>query len=158
MQRLSYSGLLRQRVVVAGLTLGLLTVMIGVMVDIYLANTQTKIPSSTRALTAPLDPQLDIETVQRIESYEAVSVAGARAYVRQIVQARQTAQQAEDAAVQESLQSLGLEELASASAEQTNTGPTNVSEQVISPFTTGTPTPEETTPETPPTTEPNALQ
>ncbi len=117
MRRISYGSLLRQRMVVAALTLGLITAMIGVGIDIYLANTRTTIPNTTRALTEPLDPQLNIETVVTLESYETVTVESAKIYVRDFITAQQAAQQQEEADVQEALQDLGLINEATNSAE-----------------------------------------
>ena len=130
MKHLSYTAILRQRLVVAGLTLGLITVMIGVGIDIYLKNTQSTIPGSTRALTQPLNPQLDVATVERLESYETVTTNGARVFVRQLLD--QQAQQ-EEQAVQEALQELGLQELAENPGGQNEPAPEG-SEETISPF------------------------
>ncbi|MCD8484073.1 hypothetical protein LRY65_03380 [Candidatus Woesebacteria bacterium] len=134
MKRLSYAGILRQRLVVAGLTLGLIAVMIGVGIDIYLSNTRTTIPSTTRALTEPLNPQLDVETVLTLESYETVTTEGARTYVREILLRQQQEAAAEEAAVQESLGELGLVE-ATESAETTTPSSTpEESAENVSPF------------------------
>lgn len=146
MKRFSYAAILRQRTIVAGLTLGLIAVMIGVGIDIYISNNTTTISGSTRALTEPLNPQLDVETVETLESYETVTVVGARAFVRQFLDQQQLQQQQEEQAVQESLQELGLPEVAS-NPGVLNQPPEEGSEEVISPFTPGQQTEAEPTPE-----------
>ncbi len=131
MKHFSYATILRQRLVVAGLTLGLIAVMIGVGIDIYISNNRTTIPSSTRALTEPLDPQLDVDTVLRLESYETVTVESARAFVRQHLQQLQRDLEQEEAEVQEALQELGLPGLAEGAESSQDT---QDAEDTTSPF------------------------
>lgn len=88
----SYGGLQRNRLIVAGLTLGLVTVMFGVLLDIALSGQRTTIAAPTQRLIAPLNPQLDLTVLERIESYELVTFEQAREGVRQ---ARQNSQQSE---------------------------------------------------------------
>lgn len=87
MKRFSYGSLLRQRLVVAALTLGLVAVAIGVMVDIIAVSQRTTIPPEVQRLIVPLNPQLDITTVERLEATQQVTLPQAREFVREAQQA-----------------------------------------------------------------------
>lgn len=86
MKRFSYSSLLRQRLVIAGLTLGLVAVAIGVIVDIVAVSQRTTIPPEVQRLILPLNPQLDVSTVERLEATQQVTLPQARDFVRQAQQ------------------------------------------------------------------------
>lgn len=136
MRHFSYIALLRQRTIVAGLTLGLIAVMIGVGIDIYISNNRSTIPSTTRSLTDPLNPQLDVTTVETIESYETVTVDGARLFVRGYIDQQKIDSQQKEQEIQQSLQKLGLPQVAeniATDSGQTSTG----SEETVSPFIPG---------------------
>ncbi len=79
----SYSGLLRNRLILVGLTLGLVTVIFGVLLDIFLSSQRTTIARPTQQLIAPLDPRLNLEVIERLEQYELVTFEQAREGVRQ---------------------------------------------------------------------------
>jgi hypothetical protein len=74
----NYSHLLRQRVVLLGLTLGLITIFLGVMIELAVSSQKTKIPPAVQRLILPLNPQLDVKTVEKIESYPPVTLDVAR--------------------------------------------------------------------------------
>jgi hypothetical protein len=78
MKRYSYQALLRQRVVVAGLTLGLLTVMVGVGIELYVSTQRTTLPATTKGLIEPLDPLLDLKTVDALEQKKFVPLDEAK--------------------------------------------------------------------------------
>lgn len=82
MKRYSYQALLRQRIVVAGLTLGLLTVMIGVGIELYISTQRTTLPETTRSLIVPLDPLLDLKTVDTLEQKRLVPLDEAKSRVQ----------------------------------------------------------------------------
>jgi hypothetical protein len=78
----TYRHLQINRVIVAGLTLGLITVMFGVILDIALTGQRNTIATPTLKLIEPLNPQLDLSVVDRLERYEFVSFEQAREGVR----------------------------------------------------------------------------
>lgn len=79
----SYSVLQSHRLLVVGLTIGLVTVIFGVMIDLVLSGQRTSISLPTQQLIAPLNPQLDLRVVEQVEEYEFVSFDQAREGVRQ---------------------------------------------------------------------------
>lgn len=85
MRRLTYKGILRQREVVAGLTLALLVVMLGVGIELYVSTRQTTLPATTRRLIEPLDPLIDLETIEALEDKRAVPLQEAKAQVERAV-------------------------------------------------------------------------
>jgi hypothetical protein len=78
----TYRHLQMSRVIVAGLTLGLITVMFGVILDIALTGQRNTIATPTLKLIEPLNPQLDLSVVDRLERYEFVSFEQASEGVR----------------------------------------------------------------------------
>lgn len=82
MKRLSYQGILRQRIVVAALTLGLLTVIIGVSIELYASTQRTTLPSAIQRLIVPLDPLIDLDTIEALEEKQFVSLEEARQRVQ----------------------------------------------------------------------------
>lgn len=84
-RKTTYQGLLHQRTLVAGLTLGLVAVMIGVSVDLIFTGQRSTIPATTQRLIVPLDPQLDISVIEAVEGYQEVTVEEARQGVSQPV-------------------------------------------------------------------------
>lgn len=90
MKRYSYSNLLHQRIILAGLTLGLVAVVTGVMIDILATSQRTTIPSSTRKLIEPLNPQLNLTVVEQLEEYELVTLQQAKTGTRQFLDALPT--------------------------------------------------------------------
>lgn len=83
MRHYSYRTLYQQRVVVAGLTLGLLAVIVGVSFELYLSTQRTTIPSTVSRLTTPLDPLIDVSVVEKLETYRLVTQPEARGRVQQ---------------------------------------------------------------------------
>lgn len=81
----SYTSILRQRTVVAALTLGLVTVMTGLFIELTLTAQRTTISASVKRLMEPLDPLLDMKTVERLESYQAVSLDTAKSFVQELL-------------------------------------------------------------------------
>lgn len=79
----SYLQLQQSRLLIAGLTLGLLAVIFGVLLDLILTGQRTTIPLPTQKLIAPLNPQLDLVPLETVEGYEFVSFEQAREGVRQ---------------------------------------------------------------------------
>lgn len=88
----SYRALLRGRLLVAGLTLGLVVVMVGVIMDLLLTSRRTTIAKPTQKLIAPLNPQLDLSVIETLENYELVTFEDAREGVRVARQADGAAQ------------------------------------------------------------------
>lgn len=85
MRRVSYKGILRQREVVAGLTLALLVVMLGVGIELYVSTQRTTLPATTRQLIEPLDPLIDLDTIEALEGKRAVSLQEAKTRVESAV-------------------------------------------------------------------------
>ena len=85
MKRASYKGLLRQREVVAGLTLALLVVMVGVGLELYTSTQRTTLPATVRSLIEPLDPLIDLKTIEALELKRAVSLQEAKTRVESSV-------------------------------------------------------------------------
>lgn len=83
LKRFSYGTLLRQRLVIAALTLGLVAVFIGVIVDLIAVSQRTTIPPEVQRLIVPLNPQLDVSTVERLEATQLVTLPQAKEFVRQ---------------------------------------------------------------------------
>lgn len=77
----SYGSLLRQRVVVAGLTLGLVTIMTGLFIELTLTSKKTTIDSSVQRLIEPLNPLLDLKTVEKLEAYPLVTKEAIRSAI-----------------------------------------------------------------------------
>lgn len=69
----SYGVLIRNRMVLAGLTLGLVTIMLGVFIELTLTSQRSTISPTVQKLIEPLNPLLDIETVERLEEYPLVT-------------------------------------------------------------------------------------
>lgn len=86
-RRFSYSSLLKQRIILAGLTLGLVAVAIGVMIDIFATSKKTTIPPKVRQLIQPLNPQLNLTVIEKLEKYELVTLSQARQGARQFLDA-----------------------------------------------------------------------
>lgn len=82
MKRYSYQLLLRQRLVVAALTLGLLAIMIGVGIELYLSTQRTTLPPTTQKLLTPLDPLLDLKTIDALEQKRTVTIDQAKSRVQ----------------------------------------------------------------------------
>lgn len=78
----TYSGLLRRRILVATLTLGLVAVVLGVLIDLIVTGQRSTIAAPTQKLIAPLNPQLDLEVLEQLEAYELVTFEQAREGVR----------------------------------------------------------------------------
>jgi hypothetical protein len=77
----SYGYLLRQRVVVAGLTLGLVTIMTGLFIELTLTSKKTTIDNSVQRLIEPLNPLLDLKTVEKLEAYPLVTKEAIRSAI-----------------------------------------------------------------------------
>jgi hypothetical protein len=77
----SYGALLRQRIVVAGLTLGLVTIMIGLFIELTVTSKKSTIDSSVQRLIEPLNPLLDLKTVQTLERYPIVTKEAIRSAI-----------------------------------------------------------------------------
>lgn len=77
----SYGSLLRQRVVVAGLTLGLVTIMTGLFIELTVTSKKSTIDSSVQKLIEPLNPLLDLKTVDTLESYPLVTKEAIRSAI-----------------------------------------------------------------------------
>ncbi len=84
MKRYSYGSILRQRLVMAGLTLGLVTIMLGLFIELAVTSKKSTIDNSVRQLIEPLNPLLDLETVTRLEGYRAITPEVIRAAVRPV--------------------------------------------------------------------------
>lgn len=69
----NYGALLRQRIVVAGLTLGLVTIMIGIFIELTVTSNKSTIDNSVQKLIEPLNPLLDLKTVDTLESYPLIT-------------------------------------------------------------------------------------
>ncbi len=85
MRRLTYGGILRQRVVVAALTLGLLTVAVGIGIELYLSTQRTTLPAGIKQLIEPLNPLIDLKTIETLEKKQYVTVDEARQHLREII-------------------------------------------------------------------------
>lgn len=76
-QVISYQSILRQRAMVAALTLGLIAVLIWTIGEIVL--TERKSPSIPAArLIEPLNPELDLSLVQQLEALPLVTAETAK--------------------------------------------------------------------------------
>lgn len=69
----NYGALLRQRIVVAGLTLGLVTIMVGIFIELTVTSKKSTIDSSVQRLIQPLNPLLDLQTVETLEGYPLIT-------------------------------------------------------------------------------------
>lgn len=78
----SYRSLLRQRAVLAGLTLGFVVLIFWVFLELAIASQKTTVPGSVRRLVEPLNPELDLTVVEKLEQYENVTVEQARQGIR----------------------------------------------------------------------------
>lgn len=85
MRRTNYRSLLRQREVVAGLTLALLAVMVGVGIELYVSTQRTTLPETTQRLIEPLDPLIDLKTIEALEDKQAVSLEQAKSRVETVI-------------------------------------------------------------------------
>lgn len=111
----SYAALLRQREVLAALTLGLVTVMAGVGIELTLTSQRTTIDPAVQRLIEPLDPLLDLKTVERLEGYQNLTLETARAAVRE--QSLRPAVTVEETLPLQDQEEIVPEESASSSAE-----------------------------------------
>ncbi len=80
----SYASILRQRTVVAGLTLGLVTIMTGLSIELSVTANKSTISAAVQRLMEPLDPLLDLKTIERLESYQPVSLTTAKGFVQEL--------------------------------------------------------------------------
>lgn len=83
MKHFHYAALLRDRTLVAALTLGLVVVMVGMGIELIVNSERSTIAAPTQKLIAPLDPQLDVKTVERLESYKSVGLDEAKRFLRE---------------------------------------------------------------------------
>lgn len=79
----SYAILEHRRLLVVGLTIGLVTVLFGVMLDLILSGQRSTISLPTQKLIALLNPQLNLTVIEQVEGYELVTFEQAREAVRQ---------------------------------------------------------------------------
>ncbi len=87
MKRYNYQALLRQRSVVAALTIGLLAAMLGTGIELYVSTKETTVTPVIKTLTEPLDPLLDLNTIEQLEQKRLVTVDEAREGVLQNINA-----------------------------------------------------------------------
>ena len=77
----SYNSLYLRRVMVAGLTLGLVTIMVGLFIELTLTSKKSTIDNSVQKLIEPLNPLLDLKTVEKLENYPLVTKEAIRSAI-----------------------------------------------------------------------------
>lgn len=78
---LSYESLRKQRLLLIGLILALVTVMIWVGVELTASQHTSQVDPELRELAKPMNPTLNTEVLDKIEAYEFISPQQARKVV-----------------------------------------------------------------------------
>jgi hypothetical protein len=97
----SYQSLQMQRLLLAGLILGLLAVIVGVLFEVYYRGARaTQISPAIRRLAEPLNPVLNTDVLAQVDEYEQLSLEQIRAQFAanppSILVSQLAAQQAEE--------------------------------------------------------------
>lgn len=82
-RRLSYDALRRQRVVLAGLVLALVVVMLWVIIELTTSHSSSQVEAELQELAQPLNPTLDTDVLEQIQSYEYISPQEARRVIQE---------------------------------------------------------------------------
>lgn len=76
----SYQSLQMQRLLLAGLILGLIAVMLGILFEVYYRGARaTQISPAIRRLAEPLNPVLNTDVLSQVDEYEQLSLDQIRA-------------------------------------------------------------------------------